>query len=95
MIVTGSFDKTANVWCSRTGHCHLTLWGHDAEVVVVQFSPTQCRVATGSMDSTAKIFHLSTGKYYLLLIYYFSLIKLLKKKILKNFLSNQEEKSVR
>lgn len=60
-IVTGSFDKTAKVWCSRTGHCLMTMWGHDAEVVVTKFSPTQCKLATGSIDATSKIFHIETG----------------------------------
>jgi len=60
-IVTGSFDKTAKVWCSRTGHCLATMWGHDAEVVVAKFSPTRCNLATGSIDATSKIFHIETG----------------------------------
>jgi len=60
-IVTGSFDKTAMVWCSQTGHCLATMWGHDAEVVVVKFSPTRCELATGSIDATSKIFHAETG----------------------------------
>ena len=59
--MTGSFDKTAKVWCSRTGHCLTTMWGHDAEVVVAKFSPTQCKLATGSIDATSKIFHIETG----------------------------------
>lgn len=61
-IVTGSFDKTASVWCSRTGHCLLTFWGHDGEVVVAKFSPTGNKVATGSLDGTSRIFNLTTGK---------------------------------
>jgi len=60
-IVTGSFDKTAKVWCSRTGHCLATMWGHDAEVVVAKFSPTRCNLVTGSIDATSKIFHIETG----------------------------------
>lgn len=60
-IVTGSFDKTAKVWCTRTGHCLATMWGHDAEVVVAKFSPTRCKLATGSIDATSKIFHIETG----------------------------------
>lgn len=59
--MTGSFDKTARVWCSRTGHCLATMWGHDAEVVVAKFSPTRCKLATGSIDATSKIFHIETG----------------------------------
>lgn len=59
--MTGSFDKTARVWCSRTGHCLATMWGHDAEVVVAKFSPTRGKLATGSIDATSKIFHVETG----------------------------------
>lgn len=60
-ILTGSFDKTANLWCSKTGHCFHKFWGHDAEVVAVKFSPSQLRIATGSMDTTSKIFQIDTG----------------------------------
>ena len=60
--MTGSFDKTASVWCSQTGYCLVTFEGHDAEVVVAKFSPTHNKVATGSIDSTAKIFYLSSGE---------------------------------
>ncbi|EFN80036.1 WD repeat-containing protein 69 [Harpegnathos saltator] len=61
-IVTASFDKTAKVWCSQTGHCLATMWGHEAEVVVAKFSPTRCKLATGSIDATSKIFHVETGQ---------------------------------
>ncbi|CAD1477614.1 unnamed protein product, partial [Heterotrigona itama] len=61
-IVTGSFDNTVKVWCSRTGHCFLTMWGHNAEVVVARFSPNCNRIGTGSLDMTSKIFDLTTGE---------------------------------
>ena len=41
----------------------MSLWGHDAEVVVARFSPSQHKIATGSMDATAKVFHISSGRY--------------------------------
>lgn len=62
-ILTGSFDRSARIWCSRTGCCLVSLWGHNAEVVTANFSPTQNRVATCSMDATSKIFHISSGNY--------------------------------
>lgn len=64
-ILTGSFDKTAKLWDARinSDECLVSFWGHDAEVVVVKFSPTQsCRIATGSMDTTAKIFNIISGQ---------------------------------
>lgn len=62
-IVTGSFDKTAKIWCSRTGHCTTTMRGHNAEVVVAKFSPIYTKIATGSLDMTSRIFDITTGIY--------------------------------
>lgn len=62
-IVTGSFDKTAKIWCSQTGHCTTTMRGHNAEVVVAKFSPIYTKIATGSLDMTSRIFDITTGIY--------------------------------
>lgn len=86
-VVTGSFDKTAKVnsksceylkiWDCNTGKlCH-TLVGHEYEIVCISFDPQSVMVASGSMDHTAKLWDVETGKeilslrveIYLLIIY--------------------------
>lgn len=73
-IVTGSFDKTAKIWCSRTGHCTTTMRGHNAEVVVAKFSPIYTKIATGSLDMTSRIFDITTGIYIKSENYYLTLL---------------------
>lgn len=60
--LTGSFDKTAKLWNVFTGDCLVTFWGHTAEVVGAQFNPSKETVATISMDSTARVFDVITGR---------------------------------
>ena len=57
-IITGSMDRTAKVWDSRTGNQILTLQGHRSGVTSVAFSARNgkpYRVLTGSADNTARI----------------------------------------
>lgn len=61
-IVTGSFDKSARIWDAESGECEAILWGHRGEVVAVQFSPKGDFAASASMDHTAKLFDVNTGK---------------------------------
>lgn len=45
-----------------------TFYGHSAEVVAAEFNPCNLDiVATASMDSTARIYHVETGQETLLL----------------------------
>ena len=53
-----SFDKTAKIWSVKDGSCLATISGHTSEVVSVEFSPDSNFVATGSMDSTAKLWNI-------------------------------------
>lgn len=68
-VLTASFDKTACVWNSDTGERLLTMWGHEGELVVIKYDNSRQHVATGSMDQTARVFDINTGRYgyYLLL----------------------------
>lgn len=62
-IATASFDKTVKLWNATTGICLQTYYGHNSEVVSVDFSPLSCeRLATASMDRTAKIYQIETGQ---------------------------------
>jgi dynein assembly factor with WDR repeat domains 1 len=38
-IATGSFDKTAKIWSTETGELLHTLYGHELEIVCIQFDP--------------------------------------------------------
>ncbi|OAD52368.1 Outer row dynein assembly protein 16 like protein [Eufriesea mexicana] len=58
----GSFDKTVKIWCSRTGYCLVTMWGHNAEIVVAKFSPSYTKITTVSVNTTSRVFDLSTGE---------------------------------
>ena len=54
-VVTGSSDKTANIWDAATGDVLRTLQGHTNLVWSVCISVDGTRVVTGSQDNTAKI----------------------------------------
>ena len=54
-VLTASGDKTAKLWDANTGELLHTLRGHTTEIVCLAFDPTGAVVATGSMDSTAKL----------------------------------------
>ncbi len=60
-IVTGSDDRTANVWDARTGASLLELKGHTDMVTSVSFSPDAAWIVTGSADKTAKVWDARTG----------------------------------
>ncbi|KAN0050435.1 hypothetical protein ACTA71_003559 [Dictyostelium dimigraforme] len=59
-VYTGSFDKTAKVWDTKTKKCRFTLAGH--------YYPIQCLdvknniMATGSLDNSIRIWDLEKGK---------------------------------
>lgn len=71
IVVTGSDDQTAKIWNATTGALLLTLApvfqngqlvsGHSNSVTSVAFSPDGTRVATASVDRTAKLWDTATG----------------------------------
>ena len=50
-----SYDKTAKVWCLRTGCCIVTLAGHGSSVNECCVFPDGKKVLTASKDGTLKI----------------------------------------
>ena len=61
-IATGSWDKTAKVWESKTGQETLTLTGHEGQIRSAAYSPDGQWIATGSRDKTAKVWNSKTGQ---------------------------------
>ncbi|CAG0879185.1 unnamed protein product [Cyprideis torosa] len=61
-FVSGSCDRTALVWDMRTGQCVQSFEGHDADINTVKFYPSGDAVATGSDDSTCRLFDLRADR---------------------------------
>ena len=60
-IVSGSLDKTVQVWGATTGS-HATIFrGHTGGVMTVAWSPDNRFVVSGSLDTTAHIWNVATG----------------------------------
>jgi WD40 repeat protein len=54
--VTGSLDKTAKVWDTKTGQELMTLTGHDGRVMSAAHSPDGPWIVTASNDGTVQIY---------------------------------------
>lgn len=61
IIVSGSDDNTLKVWCSQSGRCLRTLFGHTGGVWSSQLSPENI-VVSGSTDRTLRIWDAMSGK---------------------------------
>ena len=73
-IVSGSMDKTVNVWETATGKLLLTARGHTAKVQSAAFSPDGKRIVSGSAavpidpeDNTVRVWDARTGRILLTL----------------------------
>jgi TIR domain/WD domain, G-beta repeat len=60
-IATASWDKTARVWDSASGH-ELARLTHDDSVYGVAFSPDGTRIATASIDNSARVWDSGSGR---------------------------------
>src|SRR5947209_1387835 len=64
-IVSGSEDRTAQVWNTLNGNRLLTYRGHTDQVGAVIWSPDGSRIASGSFDRTAQVWDSHTGNHIL------------------------------
>ncbi|MCL1475093.1 WD40 repeat domain-containing protein, partial [Argonema antarcticum] len=58
-LVSGSNDKTINIWNLATGNLIRTLSGHSGYVYSVAISPDGQTLVSGSNDKTIKIWRVS------------------------------------
>ncbi|MFM6815917.1 MAG: trypsin-like peptidase domain-containing protein [Dolichospermum sp.] len=61
-LVSGSMNKTMNIWNLETGELIRTLSGHSSSFDSVAISPDGKTLASGSFDKTIKIWNLGTGQ---------------------------------
>jgi GTPase SAR1 family protein len=61
-IVSGSADKTVQLWELDSGRCLATLKGHTRTVYGVAVTPDSQRVVSGSLDKTVRVWGLDSGR---------------------------------
>ena len=61
-LVSGSCDKTVNLWDIQTGGVIKTLYGHTGFVWSVSISPDCTMIASGSHDCTIRLWDTQTGE---------------------------------
>ena len=59
-VVSGSYDKTVQIWNLSTGEEEHLFPGHSEWVTTVAVSPDNRHIVSGSLDSTVRIWNLST-----------------------------------
>jgi WD40 repeat protein len=68
LLAAGYSDDAVRVWNVKTGREEFTFLGHKSSVNSISFSPDGKRVASGgSMDRTAQIWDVKTGKNFAVL----------------------------
>jgi len=60
-LVSGSRDRTVDVWDARTGELRRTLAGHGGPVHSVAVSPNGEEIVSGSEDRTIRVWDIHTG----------------------------------
>ena len=62
LLVSGSYDKTVNIWDIQTGWTIKTLHGHTDLVYSVSISQNCTMIASGSADKTIRLWDVQTGE---------------------------------
>ena len=65
LFVSGSRDRTVQVWDATTGKHVLTYRGHSLDVFAVAWSPDGKRIASGGADKLVQVWDASSGKLML------------------------------
>ena len=60
-IISGSDDKTIQIWDAQSGKLENTLEGHTSSVLSVAYSPDGMRIISGSDDKTIRIWDAQSG----------------------------------
>ncbi|CAL1525967.1 unnamed protein product [Lymnaea stagnalis] len=58
-LFTASFNANAESWDLATGYHCQTFCGHTSAVIAIDVTPDKCYLLTGSVDKTAKLWHLN------------------------------------
>src|SRR6266567_3918345 len=61
-VVSGSLDKTVQVWSVSTGKTRLIYRGHTDGILAVAWSPGSRSIVSGSLDHTVQVWQATTGK---------------------------------
>src|SRR6266567_3203276 len=61
-VVSGSLDKTVQVWDATSGKTLLTFRGHKNQVTSLAWSPDSTSIVSGSFDKTVQVWDASSGK---------------------------------
>jgi len=60
--ISGSIDRTVNIWHLESGEVVRTLRGHEAPVLSLAVTPDGARVAAGSADPAVRVWDLQSGR---------------------------------
>ena len=60
-LVSGSYDRTLNIWNLQSGTCLRTLEGHTDSIRTCAITPDGRHLVSGSSDNTLKIWNLGSG----------------------------------
>ncbi len=62
-VVSGSLDKTVQIWSATTGKTRLVYQGHTDGILAVAWSPDGRSIASSSLDNTIQVWDASTGAH--------------------------------